>query len=177
MRHHIRTAVRHEYFTMFVSRSACGLVLLLMSAVLCPGRVAAVSGQPAVTLAEQAPYVPAMESELLQEVPSAKDPAVLRMREFRSKFDAAPRDLTSAIELANAYIDYSRQVGDAHYAGYAEAVITPWTSLPKPPAGALLAQAIILQYRHQFCRSACVIAQNTAAGATQCSSVADTCHP
>jgi tetratricopeptide (TPR) repeat protein len=41
-------------------------------------------------------------------------------------------------------------VGDAHYAGYAEAVIAPWASTTQPPAGALVTQATILQYRHQF---------------------------
>lgn len=98
----------------------------------------------------QAPYVPSNDSTPLQEVPSTKDPAVIAMRELRMKFNAAPHDLSAAIELANAYIDYSRQVGDAHYAGYAEAVIAAWTSLPTPPAQALLTRAIILQYRHQF---------------------------
>jgi tetratricopeptide (TPR) repeat protein len=47
-------------------------------------------------------------------------------------------------------VAYSRQVGDAHYAGYAEAVIEPWMNQPAPPAGVLVMQATILQYRHQF---------------------------
>jgi tetratricopeptide (TPR) repeat protein len=72
------------------------------------------------------------------------------MRSLRAKLDAAPRDLDAAIQLANSYIDYSRQIGDAHYAGYAEAVIAPWTVLAAPPASVLLTQATILQYRHQF---------------------------
>jgi tetratricopeptide (TPR) repeat protein len=52
--------------------------------------------------------------------------------------------------LADAYIDYSRQIGDAHFAGYAEAIIAPWLHLPRPPAPALVTQAVILQYRHVF---------------------------
>ena len=73
----------------------------------------------------KAPYVPSSDAEPLQEVPSV-------------------------IRLADAYVDYSRQVGDAHYAGYAEAVIAPWMSEPRTPAVALVTQATILQYRHQF---------------------------
>jgi Tfp pilus assembly protein PilF len=98
----------------------------------------------------RAPYLPARESEKLQEVPPAADPKVLEMRSLRAKLAAAPRDLDAAVRLANSYIDYSRQIGDAHYAGYAEAVIAPWTGLAAPPANALLTQATILQYRHQF---------------------------
>ena len=74
----------------------------------------------------------------------------MAMRQLRAKFDADPHSLPDAIRLANAYIDYSRQVGDAHFAGYAEAVIAPWAGLASPPADALLSLAIILQYRHQF---------------------------
>jgi Tfp pilus assembly protein PilF len=97
-----------------------------------------------------APYVPASESDILQDVPSTADPAVLRMHMLRAAFDAAPHNLTAAKQLADAYIDYSRQVGDAHYAGYAEAVIAPWVQTAAPPSTALITQATILQYRHQF---------------------------
>lgn len=97
-----------------------------------------------------APYLPSSERDILQDVPSTADPAVLRMQTLRAAFDTAPHDLTAAEQLADAYIDYSRQVGDAHYAGYAEAVIAPWVEAAAPPAAALITQATILQYRHLF---------------------------
>jgi tetratricopeptide (TPR) repeat protein len=59
--------------------------------------------------------------------------------------------------LANAYIDYGRQIGDAHYAGYAEAVIAPWLAQRPAPLAALNAQATILQYRHQFPQARAVL--------------------
>ena len=98
----------------------------------------------------RAPYLPVADAERLQDVPSAADPAVTAMRKLRSDLDAAPTSLSAALHLADAYIDYGRQIGDAHYAGYAEAVIAPWTSLAAPPAAALVTEATILQYRHQF---------------------------
>jgi Tfp pilus assembly protein PilF len=100
--------------------------------------------------AYRAPYTPASDGERLQEVPSAADPKVAQMRSLRARLDAAPQSLDAAIRLADSYIDYSRQIGDAHYAGYAEAVIGPWLAGAAPPAGVLLTEATILQYRHQF---------------------------
>jgi tetratricopeptide (TPR) repeat protein len=105
-------------------------------------------GAPATAF--KAPVIPASDGEILQEVPSEADPAVARMWALRAKFEAAPRSLQGAIELARSYVDYSRQIGDAHYAGYAEAVVAPWIALPQPPATALVVQATIFQFRHQF---------------------------
>jgi Tfp pilus assembly protein PilF len=96
------------------------------------------------------PYVPASDDERLQQVPSVADPAVANMRLLRARLDAAPGSLPAALQLADAYVDYSRQIGDAHFAGYAEAVIAPWTAHAAPPAAALLTLATIQQYRHQF---------------------------
>jgi tetratricopeptide (TPR) repeat protein len=124
--------------------AAVGLTALCGAA----GSVDANLGVPAAPFT--APYLPSSESDILQDVPSTADPAVLRMRTLRAAFDAAPHDLTAAEHLADAYIDYSRQVGDAHYAGYAEAVIASWVQAAAPPAAALVTQATILQYRHQF---------------------------
>ena len=98
----------------------------------------------------KAPYIPVSDEQILQGVPSTADPAVLAMKTLRTALDTSPMDFEAAKSLANAYVDYSRQVGDAHYAGYAEAVIAPWVAKQAPPAGALVTQAIILQYRHQF---------------------------
>jgi Flp pilus assembly protein TadD len=98
----------------------------------------------------KSPYIPATNDEVLQAVPAVADPAVVQMRKLRAAFDAAPQSLSAAKQLADAYIDYSRQIGDAHFAGYAEAVIAPWVHLPRPPAPALVTQAVILQYRHSF---------------------------
>jgi tetratricopeptide (TPR) repeat protein len=98
----------------------------------------------------KAAYVPQSDAEQLQEVPASADPKVSEFRSLRAKFDDAPGNLALALQLADAYIDYGRQIGDAHYAGYAEAIITPWLAAAQPPVRALVTQATILQYRHQF---------------------------
>ncbi len=97
-----------------------------------------------------APYTPASDAEVVQEVPATSDPKVAEMQRRRRDLDGSPASLPAALLLARAYIDYGRQIGDAHYAGYAEAVIAPWIAAAAPPASALALQATILQYRHQF---------------------------
>lgn len=98
----------------------------------------------------RAPYLPASADTVLQQVPAASDPKVVEMRALRARLNIAPHDLGRAARLASAYIDYGRQIGDAHYAGYAEAVIAPWLAQTPPPVAALVTYATILQYRHQF---------------------------
>jgi cytochrome c-type biogenesis protein CcmH/NrfG len=98
----------------------------------------------------QAPYLPAADDEVLQQVPAESDPVVRSMSTLRARLDAAPESLATAAELARAYMDFGRQVGDAHYAGYAEAVLGPWLRGPRPPVVVLVIRATILQYRHQF---------------------------
>ncbi len=104
----------------------------------------------AASPAFRAPYTPASDGEVLQLVPSTADPLVATLLELRSRLSTAKQDLPLALQLADAYVDYGRQVGDAHYAGYAEAVIAPWLAAASPPAQILVTQATILQYRHQF---------------------------
>lgn len=98
----------------------------------------------------RAPWLPTRDAEVLQEVPAASDPMVRDMRRLRGELDSAPRDYAIAARLASTYVDFGRQLGDAHYAGYAEAVIAPWLSQPAPPVSSLVTYATILQYRHQF---------------------------
>jgi Tfp pilus assembly protein PilF len=97
-----------------------------------------------------APFVPTADSQVLQQVPAASDPKVAEMRSLRARLDATPRDAETAHRLADAYVDFGRQLGDAHYAGYAEAVIAPWLAQAQPGARTLVVYATILQYRHQF---------------------------
>lgn len=98
----------------------------------------------------RAPYLPSSDSEVLQPVPAASDPTVRAMRMLRSAWDGNATSLSAADRLARAYIDFGRELGDAHYAGYAEAVLAPWLAKASPPVAALVDYATILQFRHQF---------------------------
>lgn len=107
-------------------------------------------GQATAPVPFRAPYRPLSDAEVLQEVPAETDPAVRAMKTLREALDRAPGDLAAADSLARAYIDFGREIGDAHYADYAEAVLQPWLTRTRPPAVALVDEAVILQFRHQF---------------------------
>ena len=99
------------------------------------------------------PYVPANDSTVLEHLPSTRDPRVRRFDALRQQTAARPRDLHRSVALANAYLDYGRDTGDARYLGRAQAVIAPWLAKQPAPIDALLVQATILQSRHQFVES------------------------
>src|ERR1700676_2421388 len=125
-------------------RSRPGGLLLLMVA-LGPQADARVSPDAGPTPPPpfQAPYLPGADDDVLQQVPAESDPAVRSMITLRARLDAAPASLATAAELARAYIDFGRQIGDAHYAGYAEAVLAPWLANPRPPVVVLVIRATI----------------------------------
>ena len=134
-------------------QGGCTLLILVSAALLVGAAHAATPADTTLTAPAapyRAPYVPSADAEVLQQVPAASDPKVGEMEMLRTKLKADPTNLRTAEQLARAYIDFGRQVGDAHYAGYAEAVIAPWLTKLPPPATALVLQATILQYRHLF---------------------------
>lgn len=95
------------------------------------------------------PYIPASDATVLEHLPSTRDPRVRRFDALRRQTATKP-DLKRSVALANAYLDYGRDTGDARYLGRAQAVVAPWLAKRPPPVDALLVQATILQSRHQF---------------------------
>jgi tetratricopeptide (TPR) repeat protein len=134
---------------MLALRAAPWLLTAVVATATCAA-AAPMTSDPVAAPPYRAPYIPANDSELLQQVPGAADPEVRQMRALRKTFDADPTSLAAADSLARAYIDFGRELGDAHYAGYAEAVLGPWLRKPLPPVVALVDYGTILQYRHQF---------------------------
>ena len=99
------------------------------------------------------PYVPATDETVLEHLPSTSDPRVRRFDAIRRQVAAKPGDTRVAVALANAYLDYGRDTGDARYLGRAQAVIAPWLAKRPAPIDALLVSATVLQSRHQFAES------------------------
>jgi tetratricopeptide (TPR) repeat protein len=96
------------------------------------------------------PYTPANASVVLQLVPPTTDPRVRRFNQLRNDFRQHPADMSKAVALALAYIDYGRSTGDSRFLGRAMAVIEPGMEQPEPPIPVLLVHATIQQSRHFF---------------------------
>ncbi|MBB6186161.1 hypothetical protein [Rhodanobacter sp. MP7CTX1] len=96
------------------------------------------------------PYTPANASVVLQLVPPTTDPRVRRFNQLRNDFRQHPTDMSKAVALALAYIDYGRSTGDSRFLGRAMAVIEPGMEQPEPPIPVLLVHATIQQSRHSF---------------------------
>jgi hypothetical protein len=118
----------------------------------------------AVTLAAaaEAPYLPREDSQVLQQVPAATDPAVRALAALRTRASASPGDPVAALDLARAYVSHGRRVGDAHYMGYAEAVLAPFLAREPVAGTALVVQAAIVQYRHEFAKARELLVKATA---------------
>jgi Tfp pilus assembly protein PilF len=96
------------------------------------------------------PYLPDNDAKVLQVVPKRNNPTVKKMYALRDKLTAHPHDLKTALALAKVYVAFGRGIGDAHYAGYAEAAIAPWMKKKPVPPKVLIMHATIFQYLHKF---------------------------
>jgi tetratricopeptide (TPR) repeat protein len=98
-----------------------------------------------------APYVPVSDTEILERLPSASGPAQSKeLRALRERQSKQPQDLRLALELAGRYVQLGRASGDPRYAGYAQAVLSPWWESPEPPVEVLAIRATLRQRQHQF---------------------------
>lgn len=96
------------------------------------------------------PYVPQSDATVLEHLPSTSDPRVRHFEVLKRLAQAQPGQLQPALALADAYLDYGRDTGDARYLGRAEAIIAPWIARQPAPDDALVVEATIMQSRHEF---------------------------
>lgn len=103
------------------------------------------------SLSHAAPFVPGRDSLVLERLPaSAANPALDELRRLRKALADDPHDLTLAVALARGYLELERGESDPRYAGYAEAVLSPWLDQPDPPVQARLLRATLRQRQHDL---------------------------
>jgi Tfp pilus assembly protein PilF len=101
--------------------------------------------------ATAAPFIPGSDGEILERLPfSPGDPAVRGLRGLRDRLAREPRNLPLALRVARGFSELGRATGDPRYAGYAEAVLSPWWILDRPPPEVLLLRAQLRQRVHRF---------------------------
>lgn len=94
------------------------------------------------------PYVPDSDALVLERVPAAL--ATRQLEPLRRQLSAEPRDLQSALELAQGYLEIGRETSDPRFVSYAQATLTPWLEQENPPAPVLVMAATALQSSHRF---------------------------
>lgn len=98
-----------------------------------------------------APRIPVSDQEVVEKLPSSPgDAQAAALRPWREALRRDPTNLTIATRLARSYVDIGRTTGDPRYAGYAEAALAPWWSIPDPPREVRVLRAILSQRVHRF---------------------------
>ena len=97
------------------------------------------------------PYLPARDGEVIERLPyKAGDPVMTELRSERIRLSEQPDNLRLALRVAQRYIELGRINGDPRYAGYAQAALTPWWNLERPPEQVRLLRATLRQRSHDF---------------------------
>jgi Tfp pilus assembly protein PilF len=96
------------------------------------------------------PFVPSDDQEVLERLPEKSDPSLAELKRLRVALAQNPNDLALAAKLARRDIEAARATGDPRFLGQAQAALSPWWSLPDPPAAALLLRATLKQSTHDF---------------------------
>jgi tetratricopeptide (TPR) repeat protein len=106
---------------------------------------------PLAGAASAAPYIPASDGQVLEELPArATDPRTREMRALRETLARNPGDADAALALARRYYAEAAAEGDPRYVGYAQAALAPWWKLADPPASLRVMRAVLMQFNHQF---------------------------
>ena len=100
------------------------------------------------TAAAPAPYVPAADDTVLEQVAARSD--LDRLEPLRRKVQANPRDLAATLQLAQSFLELGRTAGDPRFTAYAESTLLPWMAVTPIPEPVLVLQATALQNQHQF---------------------------
>ena len=103
-------------------------------------------------LADAKPYLPSDMNQVLEHLPNNPDLSSTNYKSLRIQLSANPNNVNLAVKLARLYIERSRDEGDPRYLGYAQAALTPWWHLAKPPIEVIVLRATLLQSTHQFNR-------------------------
>lgn len=93
------------------------------------------------------PYAPDDDALVLERLPAAV--ATRRLEPLRKRVSAEPKDLQSALQLAQGYLIIGRETSDPRFVSYAQATLSPWLQA-NAPAPVLVLAATALQNSHRF---------------------------
>jgi tetratricopeptide (TPR) repeat protein len=134
----------------FVPRRRSVLVLVALGASIALAVVLSAGNKGA----RGAPFVPAADSVVVEELPSRlSNDRSQKLSVLRKQLAADPNDVMVATRLARLDVQEGRSLSDPRYLGYAQAALAPWWDLETPPPPVLLLRATIRQSTHDFDRA------------------------
>jgi Tfp pilus assembly protein PilF len=110
---------------------------------------AAVAGAAACG-AFAAPYTPASDSEVVERLPVASDPALRAVESLRRQLVARPNDAGLRLDIGQRYFELAMAQGDPRYVGYAMSSIAPLEKAANRDARYWLVRGQLEQYSHDF---------------------------
>jgi Tfp pilus assembly protein PilF len=111
---------------------------------------AAVLALLAATAAPAAPFTPSSDSEVVERLPVATDPALRAVESLRRQLASRPQDAALRLDIGERYFGLAMSQGDPRYVGYAMSTIGPLERSAAGNARYWLVRGQLQQYSHDF---------------------------
>jgi hypothetical protein len=116
---------------------ACALALILSLAL-------------SLNTAHAAPFTPTQDSEIVERLPFASDPAARQLDSLRQQLAGRPADTALRLDIAQRYFALAMAQGDPRLVGYATAALEPLAKSAPSNADYWLLRGQLQQFNHQF---------------------------
>lgn len=100
--------------------------------------------------AQPAPFTPASDSEVVERLPVAGDPALRAVQSMRRQLASRPDDAGLRLDIGERYFALAMAQGDPRYVGYAMATVAPLDKTAADEARYWLVRGQLQQYGHDF---------------------------
>src|SRR3954470_1312652 len=97
-----------------------------------------------------APYTPSSDSEVVERLPVASDPALRAIESLRRQLASRPQDAALRLDIGERYFALAMSQGDPRYVGYAMASIAPLEPAAAGDSRYWLVRGQLQQYSHDF---------------------------
>ena len=101
-------------------------------------------------LAHAAPFTPTQDSEVVEVLPFASDPAARQLASLRQQLQGRPADTALRLDIAQRYFALAMAQGDPRLVGYATAALAPLAASAPNSADYWLLRGQLQQFSHQF---------------------------